>query len=334
MYRKEEFNKTDFLPGYNFMMAWDIALGQKEKQDSTTPQTTSSTTTQPTTTTTGATKEGKDVGKGHGKRRRGQRKKDTKDKGNRNTNLGGYFAEVMKERDALKRVFVGFEYECHNGHRFLLNDEMIKTRSGHKNVLQVGKIGSLPLFLKSPTSGTLGQLQRIFVVTPKETSRNPQQVLVINPIVEFIKKPEKNVKSRAPPVDPQIQYQQSQQQQQQITRYIFRFQNPIILTWDSCLCFRLPYIYTTPQGEPLIQHDVTSPYMVTLLDNVIYRYNNTNNTVNISSLAAWPALPTYATVIKEVVKATTVAPVMSIQTTPLPMTLTPTGTTGAKSKKE
>lgn len=55
----------------------------------------------------------------------------------------------------------------------------------------MGKIGSLPLFLKSPSSGTLSQLQRIFVVTPKEGGKNSNQVLVINPIVEVKEEREK-----------------------------------------------------------------------------------------------------------------------------------------------
>lgn len=72
----------------------------------------------------------------------GGRKKSKKGNSNSlnggiNSSFAGYVAEVLKEKSEVKRAYIGFEYECHNGHRFFLNDEMIKTALGHPQFVKV-----------------------------------------------------------------------------------------------------------------------------------------------------------------------------------------------------
>jgi len=143
-----------------------------------------------------------------------------------------------KEKNDYKRAYIGFEYECHTGHRFCPENSLLGT--------------SLPLFLKSPSSNAIGQLQRIYIVTPRDID-NTFYSIILNPIIQFTRK--SNALVRSP--DPQSE------------SYQFKIPHEIVLPWDSFICFRLPFIYINPEDSKPFGTDSTN-FIASLMDNVVY----------------------------------------------------------------
>uniref|UniRef100_A0A6B2KY46 Nonsense-mediated mRNA decay factor SMG8 n=1 Tax=Arcella intermedia TaxID=1963864 RepID=A0A6B2KY46_9EUKA len=268
-----------FLAGYNTLLPYDIALGRNQLNIVLEQQ----------------------VEKDNPKNRR--RAGPKKEKG-RSTNLGGFVAEVLKEKNEEKRIYIGFEYECHNGHRFLLSADLIKqlypplVKMGRVDVGRLlyghttGNLANtgpgnqingfkIPLFLKSPTSNAIGQLQRLYFVIPTEGSNVSSQVFVANPVVEFSRKSVDTKK----PKSPSDTYPLASSQESQVAPStppptpslpcLFVLPNEVILPWDSIVCLRLPYIFPDPETlKPLLRNETRPSFDISLLDNVIYPIKN------------------------------------------------------------
>eukprot|EP01125_Pyxidicula_operculata_P011489 TRINITY_DN3760_c0_g1_i1.p1 TRINITY_DN3760_c0_g1~~TRINITY_DN3760_c0_g1_i1.p1 ORF type:complete len:996 (-),score=198.72 TRINITY_DN3760_c0_g1_i1:216-3203(-) len=212
-YNLSGMTQDGFLAGNNLLLPWEIPTSKisvESEYPSKTNQTSSRGGESGSLSRQDIDKKSKNYRRG---KERGGKRVKVQQESSRGATLGSYFDEVRKEKTGCKTVYVGFEYECQNGQRFLLNTEIIKTAFSHSNFIKMGKvdvgrvlsIGGIPLFVKSPQPpNAIGQLQRIYIVTPKYTSETsdsltqtttsgnsselPEVALVINPVVEFARK--------------------------------------------------------------------------------------------------------------------------------------------------
>uniref|UniRef100_A0A2S2PTR6 Nonsense-mediated mRNA decay factor SMG8 n=2 Tax=Schizaphis graminum TaxID=13262 RepID=A0A2S2PTR6_SCHGA len=129
-------------------------------------------------------------------------------------------------REFSVKIFIGVEYECPRGHRFMCSGpDKILTTAGNGIVKENGnKVSNsdMPLYFPCPCSSAplMAQLMRIHVVTPKA----PVHV-TLNPMVQ----PDEN----GGPI------------------FVTGFDTPIELTQSTYWVLRLPYVYAGDRGPYL-----------------------------------------------------------------------------------
>ncbi|XP_025415262.1 protein SMG8 [Sipha flava] len=161
-------------------------------------------------------------------------------------------------REFSVKIFIGVEYECPRGHRFMCSaPDKILTTANNGIVKENGnKVSNsdMPLYFPCPCSSAsmMAQLMRIHVVTPKA----PVHV-TLNPMVQ----PDEN----GGPI------------------FVTGFDTPIELTQSTYWILRLPYVYAGDRGPYLPPKDPSQKNVGKLLKGVysVAEATTDNNKLNI-----------------------------------------------------
>ncbi|XP_050543577.1 nonsense-mediated mRNA decay factor SMG8 isoform X2 [Daktulosphaira vitifoliae] len=165
--------------------------------------------------------------------------------------------KIKGSREFSVKIFIGVEYECPRGHRFMCSapDKILTTASNGIVKENGNKVSNsdMPLYFPCPCSSAslMAQLMRIHVVTPKA----PVHV-TLNPMVQ----PDENG-----PV------------------FVTGYDKPIELTQSTYWVLRLPYIYAGERGPYLSPKDSTQKNVGKLLKGVysVAEATSDNNKLNV-----------------------------------------------------
>ena len=153
----------------------------------------------------------------------------------------------LPEFSTSSQAYIGIEYECHEGHRWLADLQHFASISASSpdnsdtsakpfssDIQSLLETSFLPIYSRCKCGDKVAQLQRIFIATP----RDPSIRIAFNPIVHAHGKAilEDDGTPKKFTLDSGIQ-------------------DHLVLPQDHVVCIRLPYIYTL-DDKPLLQGDM------------------------------------------------------------------------------
>jgi len=172
-------------------------------------------------------------------------------------------SNIVSSRVTSLLAYIGLEYECHGGHRWFATPQVLasfgiapatsSSSSSSFTALDMQSIlirERIPIYTPCTCGKKTAQLQRIYVVTPKD----PSVRLTFNLLVEVIGKTSKDDMTKRQQ-DKVLDDEEDDETPK--LRLDSGIEDHLVLPPDTLVCIRLPYIYSF-NDKPLLQGKLAS----------------------------------------------------------------------------